>query len=153
MWVVSFCPKSEAAPSSGYAGLDFQQPPDIGSALSSSQAIVFWGGLHHNVKEVCTRSPYVGSARLVAVGVDSTDIHWRCPAWLPCMCNTSLPAASQAMERHGLALERKPEVARVIMDDVAPALRMLRHQVSPDLSQAHMNSTTAPFGGAQPVRR
>jgi hypothetical protein len=55
VWVVSFRPKSEAAPSGGYAGLDFQQPPDMQGALNSSQAIIFWGGLHHNVKEVYTR--------------------------------------------------------------------------------------------------
>jgi hypothetical protein len=66
------------------------------------------------------------------------------------MCEALLPAASQAVERHGLALERKPEVARVVMDDAAPALRLLQHLLMPStLPQAHMNSTSTPFGGVQ----
>jgi hypothetical protein len=52
VWVVSWQPKSANSTFSGYAGLDFQQPPDVQSSFNASQATVFWGGLHHNIKEV-----------------------------------------------------------------------------------------------------
>jgi hypothetical protein len=52
VWVVSFRPKSANSTSGGYDGLNLQQPPDMQSFLNASEAIIFWGGLHHNVKEV-----------------------------------------------------------------------------------------------------
>lgn len=52
MWVVSFRPKSAGSTSGGYAGLDFQQPPDVRGFVNALQALIFWGGLHHNIKEV-----------------------------------------------------------------------------------------------------
>jgi hypothetical protein len=57
------------------------------------------------------------------------------------------------MDRHRLALERKPEVARVVMDDVSPALRLLQGSLvlptPADVPAEQANSTSAPFGGAQ----
>lgn len=68
---------------------------------------------------------------------------------LPCC----LLPAPQAMDRHGLALEQKPEVARVVMDDVAPALRLLQGMLalptSVDIRHQPTNSTSAPFGGTR----
>ena len=52
VWVVSFRAKSVNATSGGYAALDFLHPPDVQSSLNASEAIIFWGGLHHNIKEV-----------------------------------------------------------------------------------------------------
>jgi hypothetical protein len=61
VWVVSFRPKSANSTFSGYTGLDFQQPPNVRSSLNASEAIIFWGGLHHNIKEVWVCSQGIGA--------------------------------------------------------------------------------------------
>jgi hypothetical protein len=57
------------------------------------------------------------------------------------------------MDRYGLALEQKPEVARVVMDGVAHALRLLQGLLPPieprDVLREQTNSTSAPFGGTR----
>lgn len=34
------------------AGLDFDVPPEMGLALELTESLVFWGGLHHDVRTV-----------------------------------------------------------------------------------------------------
>ena len=62
-----------------------------------------------------------------------------------------LLSAPQAMDRHGLALERKPEVARAVTDGVAPSLRLLQGLLAPqmpaDVLREHTNSASSSFGG------
>lgn len=59
------------------------------------------------------------------------------------------------MDRHGLKLERKPEVARVAMDGLAPRLGNLRRLLSPpkagDAPRKAMHAVSAQFGGAPPA--
>lgn len=160
VWVASFRPKSANSSYSGYAGLDFQQPSDVRGPLNALQAIVFWGGLHHNVKEVRTYPEGSGpSCGHTKGSTDSLGMYQHMLSCVarsesvrsPCCC---LPAL-QAMDRHGLALERKPEVARVVMDDVAPALRLLQGVLAtpPDVPNQHTNSASAPFGGVPDAQR
>jgi hypothetical protein len=85
-----------------------------------------------------------GTCQKICARVASTEsAHSQC-----CL----LPAP-QAMDRHVLALERKPEAARVVMDGVAPALRLLQGLLAPptlaDVPAQQTKSTSAPFGGVQ----
>lgn len=58
----------------------------------------------------------------------------------------------QAMDKHGLSLERKPEVARVVMDGLGPRLGNLRRLLFPpkptDVPKKTMHTVSAQFGGA-----
>jgi len=56
VWVATFRQGVPGAPSGGgYAGLDFEVPPAVDSAIGSTDWLIFWGGLHHNVKTVRPR--------------------------------------------------------------------------------------------------
>ena len=51
VWVATF--RRGATPAaSGYAGLDFGEPPVVAGAAAAADSLAFWGGLHHNVKSV-----------------------------------------------------------------------------------------------------
>lgn len=52
VWVTSHRPQATGSPNAGYAGLDFDELPEMGLALELTESLVFWGGLHHNVKTV-----------------------------------------------------------------------------------------------------
>ncbi len=53
VWVSTFRQQAPGAPAGGgYAGLDYDTPPEIAAALRLADSLVFWGGLHHNIKTV-----------------------------------------------------------------------------------------------------
>lgn len=53
VWVSTFRQQAPGAPAGGgYAGLDYDKPPEIAAALHLADSLVFWGGLHHNIKTV-----------------------------------------------------------------------------------------------------
>ena len=157
--MVSFQSKSANSTSRGYAGLDFQQPSDVRGSINASQAIVFWGGLHHNIKEVQTHpEEVVHTCEHIKTfrHAGTYQQMFACATSSESLCSSYVHLCllpPQAMDRHGLALERKPEVARVVMDSVAPALRLLQDLLALPMPAGVLheqaNATSAPFGGAQ----